>query len=260
MTRPESRLVRWLEVVSDLVAVPRNVVPTAIIGPELQASFEAPTVSWNLRDSAGRADFEYWSERSDIARVQSEIRTWVDQYLNRHALVQWFMQTGDPAPQTSERVPSSVGNPRDRAFVDGLLEPYELHQQLSLPVLTRGVEHKAFVMCRGGSDFTDADLALAADLQPALRALTAQADVLGSQATDCDRARLLFGLTGRELAVLRLLDEGLTAGAIGHRLGTSGRTVHKHLEHVYRKLGVRDRLMAVRVARESGLFCAPMHA
>ena len=36
----------------------------------------------------------------------------------------------------------------------------------------------------GGADFTDADLALAADLQPALRALTAQADVLGSRATD----------------------------------------------------------------------------
>ena len=258
MTRPESRLVRWLEVVSDLVAAPRDVVPTAILGPELQASFEAPTVSWNLRDSTGRADFEYWSDRSDILQVQAEVRSWVDHYLNRHALVQWFMQTGDTAPQTSERVPSSVANPRDRAFIDDLIGPYELHQQLSLPVMTRGVEHKAFVMCQGGSDFTDADLALAADLQPALRALTAQVDVLGSGPTDCDRARQLFGLTGRELAVLRLLDEGLTAGAIGHRLGTSGRTVHKHLEHAYRKLGVRDRLMAVRVARDSGLFPLPV--
>ena len=170
------------------------------------------------------------------------------------------MRTGGTAPQTCERVPNSVANPRDRAFVKDLIGPYELQQQLSLPVMARGIEHKAFVLCRGGADFTDADLALAADLQPALRALTAQADVLGSGATDCDRARLLFGLTGRELAVLRLLDEGLTAGAIGHRLGTSGRTVHKHLEHVYRKLGVRDRLMAVRVARESGLFSRPAHA
>src|SRR3954454_5643251 len=49
-------------------------------------------------------------------------------------------------------------------------------------------------------------------------------------------------LTGRELAVLGLLGDGLTAAVIGRRLGISTRTVHKHLEHVYSKLGTGDRL------------------
>jgi hypothetical protein len=35
--------------------------------------------------------------------------------------------------------------------------------------------------------------------------------------------------------------------------------VHKHLEHLYRKLGVRDRLMAVQRARDAGLLATPPH-
>jgi DNA-binding CsgD family transcriptional regulator len=61
------------------------------------------------------------------------------------------------------------------------------------------------------------------------------------------------GLTGRELAVLCLLAEGFTAEAIGRRLACSPRTVSKHLEHNYRKLGVCDRLTAVRLGEAQGL-------
>jgi len=61
-------------------------------------------------------------------------------------------------------------------------------------------------------------------------------------------------LTARELAVLRLLADGRPASAIGRRLGISERTVHKHLEHVYRKLDARDRLSAVLTAQHAGLL------
>jgi DNA-binding CsgD family transcriptional regulator len=37
----------------------------------------------------------------------------------------------------------------------------------------------------------------------------------------------------------------------------SRHTVRKHLEHVYRKLGVADRLVAVREARAQGLLDEP---
>ncbi|GAA1937501.1 response regulator transcription factor [Nocardioides marmoribigeumensis] len=63
-------------------------------------------------------------------------------------------------------------------------------------------------------------------------------------------------LTGRERATLALPADGLTAVAIARRLAVSPRTVNKHLEHLYRKLGVRDRLQAVLVARDAGLVCA----
>ena len=61
-------------------------------------------------------------------------------------------------------------------------------------------------------------------------------------------------LTVRESQVLSLVGQGLTARAIARRCGISHRTVHKHLEQVYRKLNCHDRVSAVLLARDSGLL------
>lgn len=61
-------------------------------------------------------------------------------------------------------------------------------------------------------------------------------------------------MTTRELEVLNLLSEGHLARSIAARLDVSPRTVHKHLGSVYRKLGVHDRLVAVRTAQQVGLI------
>ena len=63
-----------------------------------------------------------------------------------------------------------------------------------------------------------------------------------------------YALTSRELEVLGLLSHGLLATSIASRLDLSPRTVHKHLGNIYRKLGVHDRLVAVSIARASGLL------
>lgn len=63
-----------------------------------------------------------------------------------------------------------------------------------------------------------------------------------------------LGLTRRELEVLRHTGTGRTADATGRLLGISGRTVRKHLENSYRKLGCHDRLLAVQRARDLGLI------
>jgi DNA-binding CsgD family transcriptional regulator len=53
------------------------------------------------------------------------------------------------------------------------------------------------------------------------------------------------GLTEREVTVLRLLAAGHSNAEIARQLGgASIRTVHKHLEHLYLKLGVHDRTAA----------------
>ncbi|MDN5859207.1 MAG: helix-turn-helix transcriptional regulator, partial [Pseudonocardia sp.] len=61
-------------------------------------------------------------------------------------------------------------------------------------------------------------------------------------------------LTPRELAVLDLLAAGHTAGAMGRRLQIAERTVQKHLERIYTKLGVTDRLSAVLRAQRIGVL------
>ena len=60
-------------------------------------------------------------------------------------------------------------------------------------------------------------------------------------------------LTPREGEVLRWLAQGLSNKAIAARLGLSPDTVKDHLENVYRKLEVRDRVSALRRATELGL-------
>lgn len=57
-----------------------------------------------------------------------------------------------------------------------------------------------------------------------------------------------FRLTLREAEVLNWVIRGKTNRDIGDILGTSPRTVHKHLEHVFEKLGVETRTAAASMA------------
>lgn len=63
-------------------------------------------------------------------------------------------------------------------------------------------------------------------------------------------------LTPRETEVLSWLSKGKTNRDIGDILGMSPRTVNKHLEHVFKKLGVETRSAAAALA-SAGLGAAP---
>ncbi len=60
-------------------------------------------------------------------------------------------------------------------------------------------------------------------------------------------------LTEREREVLVVAAEGLTAREIAVRLGVRERTVTTHLARIYGKLGVGNRMAAIRAAARSGL-------
>jgi DNA-binding CsgD family transcriptional regulator len=61
-----------------------------------------------------------------------------------------------------------------------------------------------------------------------------------------------FGLTTREREILRWLTAGKSNAEIATILAIRPRTVHKHLEHMFRKLGVENRTAAVVRALELG--------
>ena len=72
----------------------------------------------------------------------------------------------------------------------------------------------------------------------------------GARATTRGHA---YGLTTRELEVLRLLCDGLRNAEIAARLSRSVRTVDHHLAAVFAKLGVDSRVAAIRLAQRDGL-------
>jgi PAS domain S-box-containing protein len=61
-------------------------------------------------------------------------------------------------------------------------------------------------------------------------------------------------LSARELEVLRLATDGHTGPAIAERLFVSPATIKTHFEHIYEKLGVRDRAAAVALALRMGII------
>jgi DNA-binding response OmpR family regulator/DNA-binding CsgD family transcriptional regulator len=71
-----------------------------------------------------------------------------------------------------------------------------------------------------------------------------------SDASQIESLRDAFRLTLREAEVLYWVVKGKTSRDIGEILGASHRTVNKHLEHVYEKLGVETRTAAAAMARE----------
>src|SRR5215204_4829214 len=62
------------------------------------------------------------------------------------------------------------------------------------------------------------------------------------------------GLSPREVEVLGPVAEGLTNAQIAQRLFLSPRTVQRHLNSIYHKLGVSSRAVATRFAMEHGLL------
>jgi DNA-binding NarL/FixJ family response regulator len=64
-------------------------------------------------------------------------------------------------------------------------------------------------------------------------------------------------LTEREIMVLGVASEGLTAREIGRRLGVRERTVTTHLNHIYRKLGANGRVSALSEAMRLGVLTVP---
>ena len=61
-------------------------------------------------------------------------------------------------------------------------------------------------------------------------------------------------LSSREIAVLRLIDDGLQSKEIADSLFISVNTVHRHRQNILQKLKVGNAIEACRVAKAMGLI------
>jgi DNA-binding CsgD family transcriptional regulator len=140
-------------------------------------------------------------------------------------------------------------------------------RQLVIPLSAAPDRVRMLIVARSDGDFSDRELALGRRAQPLLRQVERQTSALqrllrerrcscGQPAPAEPPVRLAAeaGLTPREWAVLGLLATGMTARAIGRRLGITPSTVSKHQERLYRKLGTRDRTTTVVLAQRLRLI------
>ena len=102
------------------------------------------------------------------------------------------------------------------------------------------IPHLTVVLARGRLNFIPADLN---DNEQWVILLREESDV-----AQIEVLMTIFKLTIRESEVLYWATKGKTSRDIGDILGTSPRTVNKHLEHIFVKLGVETRTAAAALA------------
>jgi len=106
----------------------------------------------------------------------------------------------------------------------------------------------SFVLNRSRRGFSERDRERVEIMRPhlgILYRLAVAVDCFPSGISVSVERELPASLTPRERNVLRWLAAGKTDKDIGAILGISARTVHKHLQHIYEKLGVETRTAAV---------------
>lgn len=124
-----------------------------------------------------------------------------------------------------------------------LSQEYVGLRQVSMIVDLRSAKvGQGWILTRDSRDFGDQELDTATRILPVLYLL----DHFHHPDLSVSHADARRDLTARECQIIDLVTTGLTTGAIGHLLGISPRTVSKHIQNAYAKLGIHDRLLLAR--------------
>ena len=162
--------------------------------------------------------------------LSAEDRAAFDRHFHEHPLVRYHGYQGG---RTTQRISDSLPLERFRrsALYNDYYRRVRIDHAMALPVYVRDGLLVSFVLNRTRSDFTDRERALFDLLRPHL-------------ARAFSRIQAGMGLTAREGEVLRWVAAGKSDAQIAAILRISARTVQKHLQNVYDKLGVESRTAA----------------
>ncbi|GAA3705133.1 hypothetical protein GCM10022204_23220 [Microlunatus aurantiacus] len=257
MSTTAARSMQWVGFVGDLLRQPLTRMPHEEIVHLLRQTFDLTAASYSWAEADGSQGILI-HPYDTLAPIADDFLAWQrGEYVGRHPLLTWHQTVGDPRPSTNERVPHSVVSARERRPLLDQQKTIGCEQQLAINYRLGSRVYHSFVLARSGTDFSDEDLAVAGQIQRVVIGLDRHIVWYRQLTGSAPGREVEAGLTPRELTVLALVAEGLTTTLIARRLGCSPRTVEKHVERSYRKLGVRDRVNAVRVAREWDLLGPP---
>jgi DNA-binding CsgD family transcriptional regulator len=250
----------WLEFVAELMREPLTELPIGLIAARVKESFDACAVAENAPNWSGVFRDELWPLDAGLDGYRGDMRDWrASPSVATHPVLYCYLRTGDVRTVQIAELDEAFVRPWRVDGGERLARDCGANEQLCIPVGGGGPHPRTLVAGRT-TPFTEEEIHLATLLGELFTGLDRQVRA-HRQARDRmtpsgQGVASAVRLTHRETTVLDLLSQGLTAGAIARRLGIAERTVHKHLERCYGKLGVADRLSAVLQAQRLGLVAA----
>ena len=177
--------------------------------------------------------------------ISAEDRDCFDRHFSTHPLVRYHFshpqggawRISDSLPQSEFRKSGLYGEYYQRIGIDHVV---------AVPLFVDRGLLVSFVLNRIGRDFSDRERALLDLVRGPLSSLYRHAQ----SRRPATRGFAALPITLRERDVLTWVAAGKTDREIAVILGMSPRTVQKHLQHVYEKLGVETRTAAVMRAME----------
>jgi len=172
------------------------------------------------------------------ASISAADRAMFDRFFSVHPLVRYHAAHLGGA---SHRISDSLSHSEFRAS-DLYNEYYRrigIDHVVAMPLFVDRGLLVSFVMNRNGQDFSEREMALLDLVREPLAGLYRNLLARGKE-----RGFAALPVTPREREVLSWLAAGKTDRDIAEILGMSARTVQKHLQHIYEKLGDENRTAA----------------
>src|SRR5258706_1854021 len=182
---------------------------------------------------------------SPAEAISAADRASFDRYFAEHPLVRYHSHGGGSAHRISDSLSGAAF--RESALYNEYYRRIGIDHVVALPLFVDRGLLVSFVLNRNRSDFSDRECALLDLVREPLAAL-----YRNLLTRNRDRGFAALPVTPREREVLSWLAAGKTDKDIGEILGMSPRTVQKHLQHIYDKLGVETRTAAGVRAMEMG--------
>ena len=176
--------------------------------------------------------------------ISAADRAAFDRHFEKHPLVRYHADTpGAGTHRISDSM--SVAQFRASALYADYYRRIGIDHAIAVPLFVDRNLLVSFVLNRKARDFSDREVALLDLVREPLAAL-----YRSLLRRDKAPGFAALPVTRREREVLSWLAAGKTDKDIGEILGMSPRTVQKHLQHIYEKLGVETRTAAVVRAME----------
>jgi DNA-binding CsgD family transcriptional regulator len=239
------RVVRAVtDVAITALTMPAAMDPIPVLTEEVRRHLSADTCLYQEHEKAGLSRIAYMTPND---AGMGGLRVQTAELVHAHPGCAHLVRVTNEVPFCL----SDVVSERDwlsSPFAESLPTMLRRSAMLALPVAISAEHISAWVVTRAEGRFSADDRSIAVALGRVIDVVARNLTVVRRNPPGASTP-----LTQRETAIMALLADGLTSESIARRLGISPRTVHKHLEHVYRKLEVNDRLIAVRRAQTLGI-------